>query len=194
MEAQIALEIARSQASSHTSPSALRAGSRARADATQLHDIASLQVVQSEPLLPITLQTTADVAGPTGANGILPTNVNMDEFAAAGDHERPSFNSRADKGSSQAVRSHSGNQSWSGRFGPKPPLRHATSQPVSFHLSVQPCAAAPGTPENVQGSNCPQGAAAEPSTITTAFLILDQGALEFWAALFNHPPPMLSRI
>ena len=78
LEAQLALEMARSQASSHTSPSALHAGSRARAGATQLHDLTNLQVVQSEILLPTTLQTPADMAGPAGANGILPTNVHLD--------------------------------------------------------------------------------------------------------------------
>ena len=67
LEAQLALEMARSQASSHTRPSALHACSRARAGATQLHDLANLQVVQSEPLLPTTLQTPADMAGPAGA-------------------------------------------------------------------------------------------------------------------------------
>ena len=87
MDAQIEVEMARSNAThssrapsnNHGARPSLHAGSRAptRADATQLQTH-NLQVVLSDPLLPITLQTTADMAGPTGANGILPTNVHLD--------------------------------------------------------------------------------------------------------------------
>ncbi len=118
LEAQIAVEIAHSN-SNHSSrapsnnngarPSVPHAGGRAtaRADATQLRDTISLQMVQSEPLLATTLPITVDTVRPIGSNGILPTSANMDGQQS----NRPPTSSRAGQDGSQAVRNHSGDQS-----------------------------------------------------------------------------------
>ncbi len=175
LDAEIELEMAPSNAThssrappnNHGARPSLHAGSRAptRADAPQLQTH-NLQVVLSDTLLPIPLQTTADMAGPTGTNCILPTNDHLDGCSAARtvatrEGLRPSTIPLADQSSSQAFLNHPdetrschmGNQGVSGHFGPQTSLRHPTSEPVSFQPPVQqPCAVAPGTQANCHES------------------------------------------
>ena len=132
------------------------------------------------------------MAGPTGTNGILPTSDHLDGCSAARTVQtreglRPSAIPLADQSSSQAFRNHPdetrschmGNQGVRGHFGPQTPLRHPTSEPVSFQPPVQqPCAVAPGTQANGQEAGCSQNTAAAAVHRAAAAV-----------ATFGHAPP-----